>query len=164
MASRSKKIGMETSLPASPARQYSDEEYMDALVVARQRRDEGDIQDLFRLILASPVKPGEKMVEVDGKKSLTELSNENTSVIARVGITASIRAMGGDVSFAKMMLDYAGFKPVERKDVSISTPIIIDDLAQLPDASKRPNTDVTAGIVDAEIVSAKDGTDGSPDN
>ena len=67
MASRSKKIGMETSLPASPARQYSDEEYMDALVVARQRRDEGDIQDLFRLILASPVKPGEKMVEVDGK-------------------------------------------------------------------------------------------------
>ncbi len=112
--------------PKAPAT-VSDRDYLDAVAKARARRDDGCMTDLYRLILDTPFKKGD-MVEVTGKQSLEELSRANTSTMARIGITMSVKAASGDTTAAKLMWDYAGYKPVERKDIALSLPTIVDDL------------------------------------
>jgi len=123
----SRRVSASPAVAPSPPEKVSESDYLDAVALARVRRDDGCMTELYRLILASPFKKGD-MIEVTGKQSLEELSRLNTSTMARIGITMSVKAASGDTTAAKLMWDYAGYKPVERKDIALSLPTIIDDL------------------------------------
>jgi len=87
-----------------------------------------DIQNIVNMVLKSPIRRGSRVVEADGKISMEELSQANTTVATRIVAQMAFNAARGDVKSAEFIFRYGGISPARNQDVLLDAPIIINDM------------------------------------
>lgn len=87
-----------------------------------------DTTEIVRMILASPIKKGSRVVEADGIISMEELSQSNTTVETRIIAQLAFNAARGDVKSAEFVFKYAGLEPPQKQEVLLDVPTIINDM------------------------------------
>ena len=102
-----------------------------AETIAKERA-ERDMQDIVRLILASPVKKG-PVKDIGELTSLEAMMKANTDVRTRIWIRVAGEAMSGDLKAAELIMRQGGYEPVKETNINVKLPTIIDDMAGMVD-------------------------------
>jgi len=94
-----------------------------------EKRRQADLQEVVRLVLASPLKrDGGEIVRADGEMSMEELSQRNTDVFTRIVAQMAYDAAKGDVKAAEFLMKIGDLAPADRKEVTLDVPQLIDDM------------------------------------
>jgi hypothetical protein len=93
-------------------------------------KDRQDMQRLIRLIFDTPIDDPHKkgLKELGDVSSLEGLKKQNTDVKTRILVAQALQACNGDIKSADFLMKYGGLEPVKESQVSLETPVFIDDL------------------------------------
>lgn len=92
------------------------------------KRKEQDFQEIVSLVLKSPIRRDVPIEYADGSISMDELSHMNTDVQTRIISQMAYNAGMGDVKAAQFLMDYGGLKPVQKQEITLDVPQLVDDM------------------------------------
>lgn len=92
------------------------------------KRKEQDFQEIVALVLKSPIRRDVPIEYADGSISMDELSRMNTDVQTRIISQMAYNAGMGDVKAAQFLMDYGGLKPVQKQEITLDVPQLVDDM------------------------------------
>lgn len=92
------------------------------------KRKEQDFQEIVSLVLKSPIRRDVPIEYADGSISMDELSRMNTDVQTRIISQMAYNAGMGDVKAAQFLMDYGGLKPVQKQEITLDVPQLVDDM------------------------------------
>ena len=112
------------------------------------KRKEQDFQEIVGLVLKSPIRRDVPVQYADGSMSMDELSHMNTDVQTRIIAQMAYNAGTGDVKAAQFLMDYGGLKPVQKQEVTLDIPQLLDDITNR--ATPVPPSPLASGEVEED--------------
>lgn len=93
-------------------------------------KDRQDMQRLIRMVLDTPINNTKKkaLVELAENMSLEDLKGKNTDVKTRIISVQALQACNGERGAAEFLMKYGGLEPIKESQVSLETPVFVDDL------------------------------------
>lgn len=93
-------------------------------------KDRQDMQRLIRLILDTPIEDPQKkkITDLSDVSSLEGLKKKNTDVKTRILTAQALQACNGDRASAEFLMKYGALEPIKESQVTLETPVFIDDL------------------------------------